>query len=162
MCVWMRVWVINYFFFLSLFRIFQVFGLWLPSAKGRSGTPAVATKSWYIKEKSTQFNMLQFGEKCYKLLSCSLVITKRSVQSSVFVVHCQFNFFNGQEVVSGSFVNLAEGVNFIELFMKWPRIQIHINFDEENRIEGIRYSIKISAKGIHCIAQRAVVTVFFS
>jgi len=35
--------------------ILQVFGLWLPPAKGRSGTPAVATKSWYKKKKTFKF-----------------------------------------------------------------------------------------------------------
>ena len=30
-----------------IYAILQVFGLWLPPTKGRSGTPAVATKSWY-------------------------------------------------------------------------------------------------------------------
>ena len=38
------------FFFLLLYAILQVFGLWLPPAKGRSGTPALATKSWYKKK----------------------------------------------------------------------------------------------------------------
>ena len=33
-----------------MYVILQVFGLWLPPAKGRSGTPAVATKSWYKKK----------------------------------------------------------------------------------------------------------------
>ena len=33
-----------------IYVILQVFGLWLPPAKGRSGTPAVATESWYKKK----------------------------------------------------------------------------------------------------------------
>ena len=33
----MAVWIINYFFFI-IYVILQVFSLWLPPAKGRSGT----------------------------------------------------------------------------------------------------------------------------
>ena len=40
----------NYFFF--LFGFFKSFGLWLPPAKGRSGTPVVATMSCYKKMKN--------------------------------------------------------------------------------------------------------------
>ena len=45
--VCMRVWIIKFFlFFSSFFGFFKFFGLWLPPAKERSGTPVVATKSW--------------------------------------------------------------------------------------------------------------------
>ena len=40
----------NYFFFGG--GGFEFFGLWLPPAKGRAGTPVVATKSGYKKKSS--------------------------------------------------------------------------------------------------------------
>ena len=88
--------------------IWQVFGLWLPPAKGRSGTPAVATKSWHKKKyKLNQFRKYASYKQPFNYIHFKLVNLvpcmncKDEMSMNLFAVLVDVIFFFMLVVVAG-------------------------------------------------------------